>query len=84
MGAFAVTSQELLAYSIGTKANLTGWEFEQVIMMSKLYCNYLNIGKKPTPPPYEREFNDEDIAAQNESINKMLAAEEKAFKALKT
>ena len=84
MGAFAVTNQELIAYSIGTKSNLTGWEFDQIIMMSQLYCNYLQIGKKPCKPPYEREFDDEDIAAQNESINKMLALEEKAFKALKT
>jgi hypothetical protein len=83
MGAYAVTWQELKAYSEMSCSSLTAWESDQVMMMSQLYCNYLNIGKKPSEPPYQREFTDEDIAAQNASIDKMLAEEEKAFTTLK-
>jgi len=83
MGAFSVTWQELKSYSDMSASSLTAWEADQVIMMSKLYCSYLQIGKKPTPPPYNREFDDEDIRKQNESIGKMLAAEEAAFEKLK-
>jgi len=83
MGAFSVTWQELKAYSDMSASNLTAWEADQVIMMSKLYCSYLQIGKKPTPPPYQREFTEEDYQNQNDAINKMLEAEEKAFQKLK-
>lgn len=82
MGAFALTWQELKAYSEMSKSNLTAWEADQIMMMSQLYCNYLSIGKKPSLPPYEREFNEEDLKNQNEAVNKMLAEEEKAFQAL--
>jgi len=83
MGAFPVTWQELKAYSDMSGSNLTAWEADQVMMMSQLYCSYLNIGKKPCKPPYEREFDDEDIQNMNESIGKILEAEEKVFKKLK-
>jgi hypothetical protein len=83
MGAYAVTWQELDAYANRSCPDLTIWEGDQIMMMSQLYCNYLNIGKKPSEPPYQREFTDEDIAAQNASIDKMLAEEEKAFTTLK-
>jgi hypothetical protein len=83
MGVYPVTWQELKAYSELSGSNLTAWEAEQIIMMSSRYCNYLQIGKKPTPPPYEREFTAEDIRQQNESISKILEAEEKQFNKLK-
>ncbi len=83
MGAVAVTWQELKAYSELSKSSLTAWEAEQVIMMSQLYCSYLQKGKKPCEPPYQREFDEDDIAAQNESISRLLAKEEQAFNALK-
>ena len=82
MGQFAVTWQELDAYSRRSCSELTAWESDQIMMMSQQYCAYLHISKKPTPPPYQREFDDDDIAAQNAAINKILAAEEKAFKSL--
>jgi len=83
MGTFAVTWQELKAYSDMSHSSLTAWEADQIIMMSQQYCHYLIKGKKPSKPPYERQFNEEDIKAQNESINKILAEEEKQFSALK-
>ena len=83
MGTYPVTWQELESYSRLSRSNLTAWESEQIINMSSQYCNYLNIGKKPSEPPYQREFTDVDIADQNASIDKMLAEEEKAFATLK-
>ena len=82
MGAFAVTWQELKSYSEMSQSSITAWEADQIMMMSQLYCNYLNIGKKPSLPPYQREFDEEDIKNQNEAVNNMLAEEEKAFKKL--
>ena len=83
MGIFAVTWQELKAYSEMSGSDLTAWEADQVIMMSQQYCSYLQLAKKPIEPPYQRDFDDEDIRNQNESISKMLAEEEKQFNKLK-
>ena len=83
MGTYPVTWQELESYSRLSCSNLTAWESEQIINMSSQYCSFLNIGKKPSEPPYQREFDSNDIAAQNASIDKMLAEEEKAFTTLK-
>ena len=83
MGAYAVTWQEIQSYSEMSCSSLTAWESRQIRMMSKLYCNYLIIGKKPCEPPYQREFDEDDIKAQNDSINKILEEEERRFTALK-
>lgn len=83
MGASSITWVELDAYSRLSCSNLTAWEAEQIINMSSQYCSYLIKGKKPCEPPYQREFDADDIKAQNAAFDKMLAAEEKAMQHLK-
>ena|GEM_PF-1728392 len=84
MGTYPVTWQELESYSRLSHSNLTAWESEQIINMSSQYCAFLHVGKKPSQPPYSREFDSEDVRNMNESIDKILAAEEKAFADLKS
>ena len=83
MGLFPVTNSELDAYKRNVAPWMSIWECEQVLVMSQQYCQYINIGKKACKPPYEREYDEEDIRNQNEALDKLLAAEEKAFTALK-
>lgn len=81
-GPYPLTWQEINAYSDGYCIGLTAWEKGCISTMSRLYCSYLNIGKEPSEPPYQRDFDEDDMIALNKSINKILAKEEQAFGAL--
>ena len=79
MGAFSITWQELDSYSRLSQAELTAWESEQVITMSKLYCSYLNVGKKASRAPYEREYTEEEIQDSKDAMTRVLKSENDAF-----
>ena len=83
MGAFSITWQELDAYSRLSQTELTAWESEQVITMSKLYCSYLNVGKKSSRVPYEREYTEEEIQDSKDAMTRVLKSENDRFNKLK-
>jgi hypothetical protein len=47
MGLFNLTWNELSAYCNLSRVNLTAWESQQVINMSREYCSWVNKGKDP-------------------------------------
>ncbi len=82
-GPYAVTWQEIESYSRMQNISLTEWESDQISAMSQLYCSYLNIGKKPCKPPYEREFDESDRRALNKSFDDIFEKENAALAKLK-
>lgn len=65
MGVAPITWQELDAYNRMACSNLSSWEAEQVIEMSREYCRWLGKGSEQSDMPDEVPFvleNDETLA----------------------
>ena len=63
MGRTPITWQELKAYSDLSKVELTSWESERVISMSRAYCSMIvEAGdNRAMKAPYMPELTDEEI-----------------------
>lgn len=61
MGAVALSSAELLAWSQGAGRKLTPWEFSTLLSASRAYCRQLS--EDTDMPPYgdPRELSDPDV-----------------------
>lgn len=61
MGHFYLTWKELEAFTNKSGYTLDGWQSEQIIMMSRDYCNFLHKAKDThCPAPYQEYFDDVD------------------------
>ena len=61
MGATPITWAELDAFLSRSGYSLTGWDCEQLIMMSRTYCSFLHEAKELNcPAPYQELEDDED------------------------
>ena len=73
MAVTAITWQELKAFSELSDSNLTAWESEQIINMSKQYCSWLTIGKDPlcSAPWHDDDYDELQIARERVVKNAM-------------
>ena len=56
MGAFPLTWSEISAFSSSQALRLSQWECEQLIMMSREYCSFINKSKeRHYPSPWDHE-----------------------------
>lgn len=61
MGHIYLTWKELEAFTNKSCYDLNGWESEQIIMMSRNYCNFLQKAKDPNcSSPYSEHSDDFD------------------------
>ena len=82
MGAIPFNWQEVQAFVNNSDYHLNGWECEQIINMSRLYCSMLTKGREVScPAPYSEDIrNDADkmqamrdrVAAQWDSFGQGL------------
>ena len=63
MGKVPLTWSEVGAYSLHSGANLTPWEAEQVVMMSRQYCYMLHYATQQRSAPiiYSPRITDEQM-----------------------
>lgn len=82
MGATPLTWSEINSFVNCSGYKLSGWEAEQLIMMSRDYCGYLDKAKKfHCPPPYQEGISDEEaVEAMRERVARQWASFENGFK----
>jgi hypothetical protein len=71
-GATHLTWSEVDSFSRKSGFNLNSWECEQLIKMSRSYCNMLSKAKDINcPAPYQEGFDDADsLQAMRDRVNK--------------
>lgn len=83
MGITALTWLEVNSFSTCSGYPLTGWESEQIILMSRAYVNYSHKAKEANcPSPFNLAANDDDAMEANRKIVNdrflaMIGAEDK-------
>lgn len=79
-GAVPITWTELRNYSEQSGVDLTPWESEIVMRLSRAYCSAYHDGQKPEAlPPWMPEDTD-SITKQRENVSNTLAAMGQAMK----
>lgn len=70
LGSGPITSSELAAWQIGRGVDLTPFEFESILEMSRDYLSSMQAGSKPEcPPPYGDPVSDFDRKTVSEKIS---------------
>lgn len=73
MGLSPLTWMELEAYSVMSKRQLTGWESDSVMAMSRAYVSMARNAESITCiPPYQRELTSEEWAERAEQIKRKM------------
>lgn len=68
MGLTPITFTELINFSLSLNLNLTPWESQQLIIMSREYCGMINAAKKlDCPCPWHPEGYS-DLAMAREKV----------------
>lgn len=69
MGMIPITWSEMDSFLKCSKYELTGWEAEHIIKMSRAYCSMVNQGKEiGCPSPYNLAANDKSALERNRVI----------------
>lgn len=69
MGATSLNWSDVESFCNQSAYILTGWQSEQVVLMSRAYCGMLHEARKITcPAPYNLASEDEDAKEVNRSI----------------
>lgn len=69
MGRYTLTWSEIDAFSTCSGYPLTGWESEQIILMSRAYVNYSHKAKELScPSPFNLAASDDDAMEANRKI----------------
>ena len=74
MGIFPIDWQDLHSYYSIVGNKLSEWQSEQVVLMSRAYCNAGNFysSNKPQKPPYERQYTIEEQREIGLGLQKQL------------
>lgn len=72
MGLTPLTWCEIKAYSDLSRTNLSAWESDQVMMMSRTYCSFINKAKSETcVQPYWPDYNEQELVDYHKSISRL-------------
>lgn len=70
LGSGPITSTELFAWQSGQGVELTPFEFDVILEMSRSYLSLMQAGSKPEcPPPYGDPVNEFDRKAVSEKVS---------------
>lgn len=70
MGSGPITSTELAAWQAGQGIDLTPFEFDAILQMSRAYLTSMQAGAKPDcPPPFGDPVNEFDRKTVSEKVS---------------
>lgn len=78
MSMIPISWTELSAYCQLSKTDLTAWEADHVIAMSREYCSFIQEAKSETcPQPYWPEMTSEELKTYQKSLSRITSETEK-------